>query len=178
MYKFAKLLQQLSQFTIRLFTLHCNILRNNSFMYFHLLIFCLYQINGSLDFHLKKKKLIHTFIPLSVILVSVSINICGINIMPRIYRVCLDWAYFCWNWKHYSEIIFKYVNSVVGPIFNKKVAKKCNLWDREQYTYALFTVDKVNYCGLKKKNEKNVEKKYRCGFHCKPNGHTILKNIS
>ena len=60
------------------------------------------------------------------------------------------------------------------PIFNKKVAKKCNLWDREHYTYALFTVDKVNYYGLKKKRkkkEKNVEKKRRRGFHCKPNSH-------
>ena len=42
----------------------------------------------------------------------------------------------------------------MGPIFNKKVAKKCNLWDREQYTYTLFTVDKVNYCGLEKKKKK------------------------
>ena len=39
-------------------------------------------------------------------------------------------------------------------IFNKKVAKKCNLWDRKQYTYALFTVDKVNNCGLNKKKKK------------------------
>ena len=63
----------------------------------------------------------------------------------------------------------------MGPIFNKKVTKKCNLWDREQYIYALFTVDKVNYCGLekKKKKEENVEKKRRRGFHCKPNGHTV-----
>ena len=43
----------------------------------------------------------------------------------------------------------------MGPIFNKKVAEKCNLWDRKQYIYALFTVDKVNYYGLEKiKNEK------------------------
>ena len=42
----------------------------------------------------------------------------------------------------------------MGPIFNKKVTKKCNLWDREQYIYALFTVDKVNYCGLEKKKKK------------------------
>ena len=48
-----------------------------------------------------------------------------------------------WNWKHCSEIIFKCVNSAVGPILNKKVAEKCNLWDREQCTNALFTVDKV-----------------------------------
>ena len=74
-------------------------------------------------------------------------------------RVCLDWAYFCWNWKYCSEIIFKCVNSVVGPIFNKNVVKKCNLWDRKQYTYALFTVDKVNYCGLEKKKEKKKKRK-------------------
>ena len=35
----------------------------------------------------------------------------------------------------------------------KKIAKKCNLWDRKQYTYALFTVEKVNNCGFKKKKE-------------------------
>ena len=40
------------------------------------------------------------------------------------------------------------------PFLIKKVAKKCNLWDCEQYTYALFTVDKVNYCGLEKKKRK------------------------
>ena len=39
-------------------------------------------------------------------------------------------------------------------IFNKKVVKKCNLWDRKQYTYALFTVDKVNNYGLEKKKKK------------------------
>ena len=46
------------------------------------------------------------------------------------------------------------------PIFNKKVVKKYNLWDYKQYTYALFTVDKVNNYGLeKKKIKENVEKK-------------------
>ena len=40
------------------------------------------------------------------------------------------------------------------PIFNKKVVEKCNLWDRKQYTYALFIIDKVNYYGLKKKKKK------------------------
>ena len=81
-------------------------------------------------------------------------------------RVCLDWVYFCWNWKHYSKIIFKCVNSVVGPIFNKKVAEKCNLWDCEQCTDAMFTVDKVIYCRLnkkkKKKKKKKKEKKTQC----------------
>ena len=32
------------------------------------------------------------------------------------------------NWKHYSKIIFKSVNSAVEPIFNEKVAEKWNLW--------------------------------------------------
>ena len=43
------------------------------------------------------------------------------------------------NWKHCSKIIFKCVNSTVGPIFNEKVDKKWNLWVREQCTNALFT---------------------------------------
>ena len=93
----------------------------------------------------------------------------GILLENLRWWVCLDWAYFCWNWKHCSEIIFKCVNNVVGPIFNKNITKKCNLWDRKQYTYILFIVDKVNYCGLeKKKKEENVEKKRRRWFHCKP----------
>ena len=60
------------------------------------------------------------------------------------------------------------------PIFNKKVAEKCNLWDREQCMDALFTVDKVNYCGLnqkkKKKKEKNAAPKRRRRNNCHPNG--------
>ena len=43
------------------------------------------------------------------------------------------------NWKHCSKIIFKCVNSTVGPIFNEKIDKKWNLWVREQCTDALFT---------------------------------------
>ena len=43
------------------------------------------------------------------------------------------------NLKHCSKIIFKCVNSTVGPIFNEKVDKKCNLWVREQCICALFT---------------------------------------
>ena len=37
-------------------------------------------------------------------------------------------CYFAENWKHYSKIIFKCVNSAVGPIFNEKVAEKWSLW--------------------------------------------------
>ena len=44
-----------------------------------------------------------------------------------------------WNWKYCSKIIFKCVNSAVGPIFNEKIDKKWNLWVRKQCTDALFT---------------------------------------
>ena len=48
--------------------------------------------------------------------------------------VCLDRTYFAEteNWKHCSKIIFKCVNSAVGPIFNEKMDKKWNLWVHEQ----------------------------------------------
>ena len=69
-------------------------------------------------------------------------------------RVRLDTAE---NWKlklktekHYSKIIFKCVNSTVGPIFNKKVAEKWNLWVREQCivcTNWLKIVWQVKLCG-------------------------------
>ena len=60
----------------------------------------------------------------------------------------------------------------MGPIFNKKIAKKCNLYDREQYIYVLFTVDKVNNCGLEKKKKRGKRgKERRHGFQLKPNGH-------
>ena len=48
----------------------------------------------------------------------------------------------------------------------------CNLWDREQYTYALFIVDKVNNCGLEKKKKRGKRgEKRRRGFQLKANGH-------
>ena len=82
-----------------------------------------------------------------------------------------------WNWKHCSKIIFKCVNSAVGPIFNKKVAEKYNLWDREQYTDVLFTVDKVNYCGWTKKKKtkerKTQLKKRGRRNNLDPNGHKM-----
>ena len=57
---------------------------------------------------------------------------------------CLDRTYFTEtkNWKYYSKIIFKCVNSAVGPIFNEKVVEKWNLWIYEQCTDTLFTVEK------------------------------------
>ena len=32
------------------------------------------------------------------------------------------------NWKHCSKIIFKYVNNVVGSIFNENFVEKRDLW--------------------------------------------------
>ena len=75
----------------------------------------------------------------------------------------MDTAYYCWNWKYYSKIIFKYVNSAVGPIFNEKVVKKYNLWDpwTVQCINTLFTVDLSTIVGWKKnkKREKNTNYK-------------------
>ena len=51
---------------------------------------------------------------------------------------------YCWN--HCSKIIFKCINSTVGPIFNEKVAKKWNLWVYEQYIITVYG-RKVNICG-------------------------------
>ena len=63
------------------------------------------------------------------------------------FRVCLDRTYFAEteNKKYYSKIIFKCMNSVVGPIFNEKVAETWNLWVYEQCTNALFTVEKSTF---------------------------------
>ena len=37
------------------------------------------------------------------------------------------------------------MNSIVGPIFNEKVAEKWNLWVREQCTNVLFIVEKSTF---------------------------------
>ena len=42
-----------------------------------------------------------------------------------------SWKLKTENEKHCSKIIFKCVNSIVGPIFNEKVVEKWNLWVRE-----------------------------------------------
>ena len=38
---------------------------------------------------------------------------------------------YCWN--HCSKIIFKCVNSAMGPIFNEKITEKWNLWVHKPY---------------------------------------------
>ena len=44
-------------------------------------------------------------------------------LINKSYRVRLDKTYFAEteNWKHYSKMIFKCVNSAMRPIFNEKV---------------------------------------------------------
>ena len=82
------------------------------------------------------------------------------------FRVCLDWTYFCWNWKHYSKIIFKCVNSAVRPIFNMFFWIKW-LWVqwivREQCCYSTWTMLLqlwiVNFVSLKGVNEKKKKKR-------------------
>ena len=77
-------------------------------------------------------------------------------VLAGIYRVCLDRTYFVEteNWKHCSKIIFKYVNSIMRPIFNEKIDKKWSLWDL--WIVHLCTVHKrpVNSCGWRKKKKK------------------------
>ena len=75
------------------------------------------------------------------------------------FRVCLDCAYFCWNWKHCSEIIFKCVNSAVGPIFNKKLLKSviCRTVNSAHMHCSQLT--KSTIAGWTKKKEKKREKR-------------------
>ena len=60
------------------------------------------------------------------------------------FRVYLDRIYFTKteNWKYCSKIIFKYVNSVIGLIFNEKITEKWSLW-------VLWTVHGTHWCAEK-----------------------------
>ena len=57
------------------------------------------------------------------------------------FGICLDWAYFCWNWKYCNKIIFKCMNSTMEPIFNEKVVGKRDLW-------VPWTVHGTHWCAL------------------------------
>ena len=46
------------------------------------------------------------------------------------------------------------MNSTVKPIFNEKIAEKCNLWVRKQCMNTLFTMEKSTNAGLQKKKKK------------------------
>ena len=72
-----------------------------------------------------------------------------------VLRVCLNRTYFVKieNWKYFSKIIFKCMNSVVRPIFNEKVAKKCNLWDPRTMHGCTIHSWLVNNCRMNKKKK-------------------------
>ena len=64
-------------------------------------------------------------------------ELCNIFILDEslfLLRVCLNIVYFVENWKYYSKIIFKCVNSVVRPIFNESFAEKEVCGSSEQCT--------------------------------------------
>ena len=84
------------------------------------------------------------------------------------------------KWKHCSKIIFKYVNSIVWPIFNEKVTKKWSLWD--PWTVHGCTVRKriIKSYGLKKKNAQIGKRKRATWIQTPPkcakySHHLILK---
>ena len=52
----------------------------------------------------------------------------SLKLVNLLHRVCLDRTYFAENWKHCSKIILKCVNSIMRPIFSKKVTEKRGLW--------------------------------------------------
>ena len=61
------------------------------------------------------------------------------------------------NWKHCSKIIFKCVNSIVGPILMKKLIKSGVCGTHEQYIYALFTKDRSTVAAEEKKKRENAD---------------------
>ena len=77
-----------------------------------------------------------------------------------------------WNWKHCSEIIFKCVNSAVGPIFNKKLLKNviCGTMNSAQMHCSQLTKSTIA-AEPKKKKEKNAAPKRRRRNNFHPNGH-------
>ena len=85
-------------------------------------------------------------------------------------RVCLDRTYFAEteNRKHCNKIIFKCMNSAVGPIFNEKVTEKWNLWVHKQCTDTLFKDKKSTSAATKKKKKGWNALKAKCGRN-KPN---------
>ena len=79
-------------------------------------------------------------------------------LMATALRVRLDRTYFVKikNWKHYSKIIFKCVNSIVKSIFNEKIAEKWYLW-------IPYTVHGTH------RTDKNDEKVGKCGMNSSHN---------
>ena len=84
--------------------------------------------------------------------------------MPN--EVRLDTAYFAENWKHYSKIIFKCVNSTVGSIFNffflnKVVVDLVNSALCNSFAWIV----RVTVHGRSKKNNPNAEARRKTQTH-------------
>ena len=52
--------------------------------------------------------------------------------VPHVLQGVFEYDYFVENWKYYSKIIFKYVNSIIGSIFNESFVEKKVYESREQ----------------------------------------------
>ena len=83
------------------------------------------------------------------------------------------------NWKHYGKIIFKCVNSAVGPIFNIFLLKKvvvgpvsCALFLLQSESICMNGVVKVHTRWKKKKG--NVKLKTQTRYKPNPNGHVFM----
>ena len=82
--------------------------------------------------------------------------------------VRLNTVYFAENWKYYSKIIFKCVNSAVGPIFNKSFVKKKACGSRKQCTGP---TRKLKRMSQKKKNKQtNRKRRRKCTGHTTQTG--------
>ena len=111
--------------------------------------------------------LVVLFSPIKILFISLSLSL---SLWVR-----LNTAYFCWNWKHCSEIIFKCVNSAVKPIFNEKVVENCNLWDSWTVNGCTIQSWLVNNYGLnkKKKKRKTQNTKRKRQINLNPNEYYI-----
>ena len=91
-------------------------------------------------------------------------------------RVCLDTAYFVENWKHCNKIIFKCVNSAMGPIF------KFFLWIKWlwapwiMHEQCALSPKSWNVCikKLLKKKKRKTQNGRRRKIHLNPNIYLIL----
>ena len=63
------------------------------------------------------------------------------------------------NWKHYSKIIFKCVNSSVGPIFNFFFLNKAIVDSVNSAWIVLLFLETVKRVHQKKKGKENVKRK-------------------
>ena len=91
-------------------------------------------------------------------------------------RVYLDTTYFAENWKYYSKIIFKCVNSAVRSIFNENFVEKRGLWVPWTVHGTLWKRKKHQCTFSQKKNKKkkeNAEMQTLGLFQLNPNGYLI-----